>query len=90
MKNIPTAYELGQQYAELQKAHAKAAAVSSKAVQLALALDKAAKSGGGAQAFVMWVEATKKAIAASDKTQALETELAKIKKNAWKWYGVYL
>ncbi len=90
MKNIPTAYELGQQYAELEKAHAAALAVSAKAVDLCLALEKAARGGGGPQAFEMYIEAGKKAVAASDKTRALETELAKVKKNAWKWYGVYL
>ena len=90
MKNIPTAYELGQQYAELEKAHAKALVVSTKAGDLFLALEKAARGGGGPQAFEMFIEAGKKAVAASDKTRALETELAKVKKNAWKWYGVYL
>jgi hypothetical protein len=89
VKNIPTAYELGQQYAELQKAHSEALAVSTKAGELFLALDKAAR-GGGPQAFEMFIEAGKKAVAASDKTRALEAELAKVKKNAWKWYGVYL
>lgn len=90
MKNIPTAYELGQQYAELEKAHAEALVVLTKAGDLFQALHKAARDGGGPLAFAMFIEAGKKADAALWKAKALETELAKVKKNAWKWYGVYL
>jgi len=88
MSKRPTAYELGQEYAKLEKAHAEAETASTQAIELTLECEQAVKAGGGPTAYAMFVEATRRAVVAHTKHQEIRKELDQIKKQAWKWYGV--
>ena len=84
MRNRPTAYELGQEYAKLEKAYAEANTALTIANDLVLACLKAS----GPTAHAMYVETGRRAIVLANKTQEIRKELDQIKKQAWKWYGV--
>ena len=90
MSNRPTAYELGQEYAKLEKAHAEAETASTQAIELTLAAEQAFKAGPSDKAWAMVVEAGRLAVAAMDKKNATQKELDTVKKQARKWYGVAL
>ena len=90
MSNRATAGELGQEYAKLEKAYSEAVTAAAQSLELTLAAEQAVKAGGGDKAFAMLVEAGRLAVAAMDKQKATQTELDKVKKQAWEWYEVAL
>ena len=88
MSKRPTAYELGQEYAKLEKAHAEALAASQKTETLATVAREVWETSGADMAYSITMLAIRDWITARDKEIALKKELDKVKKQAWKWYGV--
>jgi len=84
MSKRPTAYELGQEYAKLEKAYAEANTALKVANDLLLACLKAS----GPTADAMYVATGRRAIELANTTTQTRKELDQIKKQAWKWYGV--
>ena len=92
MNNRPTAYELGQEYAKLEKAYAEVSAEHTEALQQMIAalanpnfyyIDESGQ--GGNKHSRAWGEASTRLM---HKQQQVKKELDKVKKQAWKWYGV--
>ena len=92
MSNRPTAYELGQEYAKLEKAYDLAVAECTHAMQqqiVALAnpnfyyMDHRGVMGN--EQSRAWGNAI---LLLMDKQNQAKRELDKVKKQAWKWYGV--
>ena len=86
MSKRPTAYELGQEYAKLEKAYAEASTALTTATDLMLAC----LSASGPTADAMYVATGRRAIELSNKTTEIRKELDTIKKQARKWYGIAL
>ena len=94
MSNRPTADELGQEFAKLEKVYAEAVADCTHAMQQMVAalsnpnfyyIDE--KGQGGNKHSRAWGEASSLAL---DKQKQAKRALDKVKKQAWKWYGVAL
>jgi hypothetical protein len=88
MNNRPTAYELGQEYAKLEKAYDEALAASEKTLALATVAREAWEASGADMAYSIFMLAAADCFNARDKEMALKKELDKVKKQAWRWYGV--
>jgi hypothetical protein len=88
MSKRPTAYELGQEYAKLEKAHAGELAANQKAKDLALLMAEMFREFGTDLAESLFAEAFFAYEELRVKEKALKAELDRVKKSAWKWYGV--
>ena len=83
---------MGQEYAKLEKAYAEVSAEHTQALQQMIAalsnpslyyIDE--KGRGGNKHSRAWGEESTRLM---QKQQQVKKELDKVKKNAWKWYGV--
>jgi uncharacterized protein YbjQ (UPF0145 family) len=94
MKNIPTPYELGQEFAELQKVLAKTEGESLAAMQAHVAALAEPRLYSVDIRGQMVNEVAQKLAEASsralDRKEKVAKDLDRVKKNAWKWYGIYL
>ena len=94
MSERPTAKQLGQEYAKLEKAYAKVSAKHTQALQQMVAalsnpkfyyIDERGRSGND-HSRAMGEASTR----LMREQQQVKKELDKVKKQAWKWYGIAL
>ena len=94
MSERPNAKQLGQEYAKLEKAYAKVSAKHTQALQQMVAalsnpkfyyIDERGRSGND-HSRAMGEASTR----LMREQQQVKKELDKVKKQAWKWYGIAL
>ena len=92
MSERPTAKQLGKEYAKLEKAYAEVSAEFTQALQQMVAalsnpkfyyIDERGRSGND-HSRAMGEASTR----LMRKQQQVKKELDKVKKQAWKWYGI--
>ena len=90
MRNRPTADELGQEYAKLEKAHAEAVATyTAEFAELIAAIDNALKFRSETS-IPLLVQFQNRKQYTDKRLKKMQKELDKVKKKAQKWYGIAL